>query len=73
MAAPAVERFLAWIIMGEVIDGQGDTGPVHLNIPQITLIFFGQGGAVIFKMVEDIERAMCAIFDQGRAHLGTVE
>src|SRR6056297_4028365 len=69
MAAPAVLRRARGIVTGIVIAGQGD----RRAIVHVAIIFLLERVAVIFKVVEDVERAMCGILDQAGTDLVTVQ
>src|SRR6056297_81541 len=69
MAAPAVLRRARGIVAGIVIAGQGD----RRAIVHVAIIFLLERVAVIFKVVEDVERAMRGILDQAGTDLVTVQ
>ncbi|MPL90534.1 hypothetical protein SDC9_36586 [bioreactor metagenome] len=65
MAAPAVQRHLRRVVVGVVVPRYVD----RLAGRDVAVIFFLQCAAVVFEVVEDVERAMCAILDQTGAGL----
>ena len=65
MAAPAVQRHPGRIVVGIVVARHLD----GLSGQRVTVIFVLQRRAVIFQVVEDIERAATRILDQAGADL----
>ena len=73
MAAPAVRRRASGIVVGIVMNRQPDLRPVDLCRGQVTAVFLVQRAAVVFEMVEDVERAVRGVLHQRRTDLGGME
>mgnify|MGYP003865155433 CR=1 FL=1 len=69
VAAPSVQRFLTWVIVGVVVIRYIDWSAFR----NIAIIFLFQATTVIFKVVEDIQRPVVGIFDQAGAHFGAAQ
>ena len=67
MAAPAVLRRAAGVIIRVVVDRHVDLGAIG----NVAVVFLLQCITVIFEVIEDIERAMVRILDQTGANLIT--